>query len=261
MRYGIAITTHNRYEYLDRFLESFSLSHILDETEIIISDDCSSDDRVLPRIQDFYNKRSDLSISCYKNEINIGSKSHYVVVMSQLTAMGCDYLINIDSDCLLNPFWMIELDKLLSHFDYQALGSVFHTDTSKTTDPTNWEKDYNDKYIEKKNLNGLGLCFPAWYVKNWESEWLSEQKRREEAAKAKASILVPHQQQVLFHDGRYESTLLHFDAYINKKKEEYGMRSFCTRISYIDHIGEFGVNSRPGQMFDRAIDFIGEKNE
>ena len=230
MKYGIAITSYNRYDYVQEFIESFERTHILDETTILVSDDNSEDERVRQAFQGFKERNPQLDVILSRNTNNMGSKAHYLNVMSRLRDMGCDYLINIDSDSIFNPNWMTELDKLLQHFDYNILGSVFFTDTSKTTDPSNWIKEYNDDYVEKNSLNGLGLALPSFYVDQWEID---------------------------AREGRYE----HFDAYIGTKRHDYNMKCFSTKISYMDHIGETGVNSRPGALCDKAINFAGDKNE
>lgn len=92
---SIAITTHNRANsYLPHTLQS-ALSQTYTHLEIIVSDDCSTDNT-----QEFVSAFSDLRIRYFRHAENIGAKNNYNFCVNQ--ARGSYFLLFHDDD-LIDP--------------------------------------------------------------------------------------------------------------------------------------------------------------
>jgi len=107
-RVTIGLPTYNRPEGLKK-----SLDHILKQTypnlEIIISDNCSTDDRVQKVIQEYAAK--DSRINATRQKTNIGLEENFNFVFDQSTA---DYFIWMSDDDYFDANYITECMKVLS---------------------------------------------------------------------------------------------------------------------------------------------------
>lgn len=222
-KYGICITTYNRYGYFQQMVDSLRASKILNHTKIFISDDFSQDENIKKLLKTIENEswqNPTVITKVFYNEKNIGSRLNYIKNISRFKNEEVDMVINLDSDAIFNKNWMIELDKLLEIFNYNVIGSVFFCD-NRSRDPKNFVIEH-ENYIERRTMNGLGLTFPAWLIPYIETE-ITE--------------------------------VDHLDHYICRKKNEFNLKCVCTKKSYIEHIGVYGEHSDPSTI-DRATNFI-----
>jgi glycosyltransferase involved in cell wall biosynthesis len=53
-KFGIILTTFNRYEYLEKTLETLSKTNFLPNTIIKIFDDCSTENKVIELLNNYF---------------------------------------------------------------------------------------------------------------------------------------------------------------------------------------------------------------
>lgn len=219
--WGIAITTYNREDIWERSVKSLAKTEFLPHTKIRIFDDASNSSKNI-NLAEKYLSGQDLVI--LRNTNTVGSKENYRRVISSFSgSTAVDVIINLDSDAIYSPLWQKELDKLMKIFNYSVLANVFFV-RHHIGNPSNKLVDYGD-YYERDSLNGLGLSFPGYIAQDF---------------------------QIMNYPG-------HMDSYISfSLSKKYNLRSVCTKKSYIEHIGDYGVHSRSGYT-DKATDFVGEE--
>jgi glycosyltransferase involved in cell wall biosynthesis len=225
MKFGINITTFNRPEYAEIFFKSLSNSELIDDTIINITDDCSSDENTINLISKFKETNEKKIINIFKNDVNIGADANYKKSLSTFIDLDVDFIVNLDSDCILNKNWMIELQDLIYEFGENNLYSVFFCEKNIGNLSNTYTEVIGQKnqktYYRRDSLNGLGLCFPKKILPD----------------------IVNNQ------------TGIWFDSYVNLKlRFTYDLTPICTSVSYIQHIGEIGVNSAPNN-YDHSQSF------
>jgi len=222
-KFGINITTYNRYEYLFKTLESLKNTIFIPDTVMIITDDCSQDSRVLDYLNNYNIINNNVVIKKIFNEHNLGSKNNYHKSLLTFVNENIDFIINIDSDCILNKEWLIKINELINDFNDENIICSSFCCKYHFGNPSNKLQIVNEKYYERDTLNGLGICFPK---------------------------------KILYEF--YSSSSMHFDGYLcHDLKKKHNMKCYCTKDSYMQHIGEFGEHSRPS-AYDSSDNFIGE---
>ena len=237
-KYGINITTYNRPEYLEKMFFYFKKTNFLDNTIIKITDDFSDDKRTTDLVNDFELDNKNYKVKKYFNPFNFGAKLNYLRSVQRFWDEDVDYVVNLDSDAIVNKNWLIEINKMNNIFGPNVLSSVFYCDNSfgdvtigkNTHEPVN--KDFfkkienTNEYYKTKTLNGICLSFPKFIIKD------------------------------LFD----ETHARHFDGLVSHDlKIKYNLQSICTSKSYVEHIGEYGVNSNINfpTTVDKATNFVG----
>ena len=214
MNYGICITTFNRFDYWNQMVDSFSKTEFLPNTKIFVSDDKSSDSRVNEKSRELLKLSADVRL--FQNEENIGARKHYIKNIARFENEDVGVIINVDSDGLFNKSWMKKLDELMAKFDYNVIANVFFC----SRDRNNFILDKGD-YIQRNSLNGHGLSFPKLFIPFIKTKIVEGD---------------------------------HLDHYVYRKSKEMGLKSVCTKDSYIEHIGAQGVHSVP-HFYDKATNF------
>lgn len=229
MKFGINITTFNRPEYLKLFFESFVATKIFDNTIINVTDDFSTDLETKDLLKKYIDYLSlNNTVNFYQNGVNLGSKLNYEKSLLSFESTDIDFVINLDSDCILHKNWLVEIKEIIDVFGENILCSSFFCE-HHLGNPNNRlefiQKDKNNrKYVIRDTLNGLGLCFPKKILSDFNVK-----------------------------------TDKHFDTYVNTDlKNKYNLICVCTSVSYIQHIGKNGVNSTP-DFYDFSKNFIEEK--
>jgi len=221
-KFGIIITTFNRFEYAYKMLESFKKSNFLPNTIIKIFDDHSEDKNLLEYINNYEINDDNVKLYKYRNNYNLGSKLNYHNSILNFENEDIDYLINLDSDCILNKNWLLKLNELIYYFSEDLICSSFCCKYHHGN-PDNKLLEIAEGYYERDTLNGLGVAFPKKIISEFKT--------------------IPQQ---------------HFDGFLCKElKQKHGLRCICTRDSYIQHIGKYGVHSNPDTC-DISTNFIGE---
>jgi glycosyltransferase involved in cell wall biosynthesis len=96
-KYTIAIPVHNRLEYLKQAIRS-SLAQTVSDFEVVISDDCSTDD-----LGSIVNSFNDPRIFYHRSEQRLGAARNHQ--LSVALSHG-DYIVNLHSDDLLFPTYL-----------------------------------------------------------------------------------------------------------------------------------------------------------
>jgi len=221
-KFGVNLTTFNRFEYLKKTLDSLSKTIFLPNTVLLITDDCSTDINVINLLNDFIINNENVKLIKYFNKSNLGSKNNYIKSILYFEQFDIEFLVNLDSDCILNNKWLIELNKLINTFDENIICSSFCCKFHHGN-PHNYIRLIEENYYERDTLNGLGVCFSKKLINDFNIE-----------------------------------TNKHFDEFLCKElKNKYKMRCICTSTSYIQHIGLYGVHSNPSTC-DISDNFLGE---
>jgi hypothetical protein len=220
-RFGICITTCDRIDYWRRSAASLRKTDVLVGTKIIISDDFSLDPDVRLTSDSLVGNWNEVEVINIHRKARLGSASNYRETLSLFDPKEFDVIINLDSDALYNRLWMRELDGLMSKYNYDVIANVFFCDDSPIY-PWNFVKDAGD-HFERSALHGLGLSFP--------SRFLTE--------------ICPQ-----------VTEANHFDHCLCNYARAKQMKFACPKKSYIEHIGDHGVNSHSRITF--GTNFIGE---
>ena len=176
MKITIGITTFNRKDYLLKFKESLYLSNGLDECNIMICDDCSSEFEYSELKQWFPDAK--IVVRPY----NLGADKNMRQMYIDFLETDNDILVNMDSDLLCRPDWLNFIQKNFQYTDgiMSLFNSVFHR-------PKNEIILNGVKFVEKEHIGAAGailnrdivkkvLSVPQplkWYDKAW-SEFLSK---------------------------------------------------------------------------------------
>jgi len=108
IEHAVVITIYNRIEYFKITLESL-INTDTTNTLFILVDDKSSRISIRSIIDDFMKKSSTPAISVYKN-INCGTYHSLKIGWSIGYNLGMKYLVNLDSDSVVKPNWINDLN-------------------------------------------------------------------------------------------------------------------------------------------------------
>lgn len=163
MKVAILLTCFNRPEYLRQCLwslERADLSHI---DEICIWDDASTNEETKRLINDYMPSNGMLSIM--GNENNCGIKVSLLRGYEYLWSLGCDIVINIDSDAIVRPDFV---DRLLGNYSACKLLTGFHS-TTKNANGSERHKIINELgtiYV-KESVGGINFCIDKYAYENY----------------------------------------------------------------------------------------------
>ncbi|MBN2165268.1 MAG: glycosyltransferase [Marinilabiliaceae bacterium] len=123
MRFTIIVPVYNRLDEVKELLESAEkLEYDRSNFEFLFIDDGSEDG--FTEYIDTYNSKSGLIIRyiCQKNEGPANARNNAMANNSS------DYMLFIDSDCMVTPQWLNEIDNGINKYGYDAFGGpdTFH---------------------------------------------------------------------------------------------------------------------------------------
>ena len=221
-KFGINITTFNRFEYLFKTLESLKKTIFIPNSIIKITDDNSTDINVINYLNNYSIENQNIELNF--NENNIGSFKNYQKTILTFADKNIDFLISLDSDCIMNPNWLLEINKLINIFGENIICSSFCCKYHHGN-PGNPLIEVNENYYERTTLNGLGICFPKYLIEDFK-----------------------------------ENMPAHFDSTLcGKIKQKHNMKCICTKVSFMQHIGLNGEHSsESSDSCDISDNFIGE---
>lgn len=221
-KFGILINTFNRFEYAEKMLKSFSNTIFIPNTIVHVTDDCSTEEDLISFLEKYNINNKLITLNKFKNSVNIGSKNNYKNSILSFEDKDVDFIINLDSDCILNKNWLVKINELINNFNENIICSSFCC-KYHNGNPSNYLKNISEDYYERETLNGLGVCFPKKLIDDFKIY-----------------------------------TNKHFDEYLCKElKNKHNMTCICTSMSYIQHIGVYGVHSNP-YTCDISDNFLGE---
>lgn len=224
----ILLTTFNRAKYLKASLQSLLESDLGDST-LHIYDDCSEQPETLEILKSFH---LDLSLKCpthfFKNKNNLGcDKNITTSARKVIEKTGCDYIVTTDSDTIYHKDW---LTFLKAQFEFKNLDGVAAISLFNT---------YNHKVIEefdehlniKESLGGMTVAVKSSYFLEMDETTATEGK-----------------------------PWFCWDWEVVNAAAKKGEKLLCSKESYVQHIGKFGVHSRGDGSWDRCNNFIGENS-
>jgi GT2 family glycosyltransferase len=215
----ISLTTYNRFEYLERSLQSLWKTDFPPDTHLVISDDNSTDIRVIELLASLAPPKN-VDLDIIYNLVNVRCDANMVRTIKYCFSRSNDpYVITIDSDVLFNPQW---LNKLLEGLDMVKDIKVAGLSVFNTVFYHPIMSEYNDFLYEKSNLGGF-------------------------CAALNRDIFMRQDLRVDQWDW----------SYVELANKE-GYRWFCTRPSYVQHFGAHGKSSSLDGYYDTADDFVGE---
>lgn len=155
MKVCIGITTYNRIEILERMASSLLLSKNIDECNIRIYDDQSTEFGYNELNKIFYNAKE-----IVVRKKNLGADRNMRQMFIDFIATDDDYLFVADSDLIFNPNWYIFF-KENSDLDVLSLyNSVTHLNIHQNC---NIE---SDEIITKNHIGAAGTIFKRHIVKD-----------------------------------------------------------------------------------------------
>ena len=227
MKASIVIPTYNRANFIEKALTS-ALSQDYDDLEIIISDDCSSDNTADIVKKYHYDKR----VKYHRNTVNKGQMGNYLFAVKAL-AKGDWVFILCDDDYFDSPHYIStilqgvkgeDIDLVLTNtqIDLGDLTTVCHSNIHKNFPLQNYRTD-ELLAIWKKHPEVLdsATCFKRSIFFNGFGEQSDSEAMR------------------LVED---------FDLKILEKKVLY-----CCEVSYVFSIGEHSLNKFKVDIYDFII--------
>ncbi|OPZ16144.1 MAG: N-glycosyltransferase [Bacteroidetes bacterium ADurb.BinA245] len=156
MKIGLLIPTFNRPEYLVQCLEFVLKSNCSHELVILIIDDKSTDKLTINLIQKFEHPSFEVNkMFLLKNR---GIAGVLRIGFNFLFGLGCQYVVNLDSDAIVKPNFIDVLvglktefpDKIISGFNTQSVDP-------KTMKPRHQTIEQHADYCIKKTIGGINM--------------------------------------------------------------------------------------------------------
>lgn len=149
---GIVVTTYKRPEYLRQTLESLRIADTTD-CYIAIVDDASNDKEVSRLIDSF--EKADAVI---KKKQNKGVCDSLRIGFDLLCNVGCNYIMNLDSDLVVKPDFVPKLVRLIEGYPF-GIVSGFNTLTAdpNTGKPRHPIKFRFEGFVTKQTIGGANM--------------------------------------------------------------------------------------------------------
>jgi len=144
---GIVIPIYNRPKYVQACFSSLLKADIPENTQIILVDDASTDSSVYGLIQTFTPPCNKITIT---NNANLGVRKTLKKGIEKAFGIGCDIVINLDSDGIVKPDF---IERLLE-FAGGNIVSGFNCESA-----VNPVLTVDKGYVLKAYGNGINMCF------------------------------------------------------------------------------------------------------
>ena len=221
---NIVLTTYNRYEYLEPSLRSLYSSIFSQEDSIWIYDDCSTDPKIKTLLTEHSRKTPETHL--HFNEQNLGCDLNvYHSIKRTFEKTNEDFIVVTDSDAIYNDQWLSFLKSQLLMYPRVGMLSVFNSPKAHAV-----KYEINERLVKKDSVNGLGVALNRKVFENIDP----------------TVILSGHR-------------CFCWDWQFITLCNNMGYDILCSKNSYIEHIGKFGVHSK-GRI-DLAENFLGSNLE
>lgn len=220
MKFEIAMTTYNRSDVLEQSLNSLSNSVVNEKSNLYISDDNSTDQKVKDIVNGFIEKTKDkFSVNFQSNQSNLGCDPNMCKIINYaFDTSNSPFVITIDSDVLYNKNWMSFMERayheMVKNPNIAAISAYDSRVHQSITSYNNWLNI-------KVSIGGLCAILRKDIFKS-----------------------LP--------------TQVSWDWEFVKLCKERGKFLLCSNVSLIQHIGRFGAHSLDGNMYDYSDTFVGE---
>lgn len=218
----ILLPTYNRPETLKRCLGSLNKTNWLYSykirPELIISDDNSTLPEVINVINSAKYDLTAIDLAKIFNKENVGPNRHFINLMTHW-GFG-DYNILLNADMIFNPEWFQKFMEAKDSIQ-EKIGMLTVFNCQKTHP---FIGEYNDLVGLKDTM---GACCTMFH-----------------------KDIINHPRMQNFDN--------HIDWIASEVCNELCLKKFCTKLSWVEHIGHDGINKHGDGSIDKATDFQGE---
>jgi glycosyltransferase involved in cell wall biosynthesis len=152
---GILIVSYNRPEYYRKCLDSFKVAIIPDETLVMLIDDASTDPETIALFNDF--QTGSMPVIKLRNQANKKISANIKTGFDYLFLMGCDIVMNFDSDSVIKPYAIVKL--IAEKQKHKGNILTGFNCTTRNADGSERHKiiDTKEDYHLKKSVGGLNM--------------------------------------------------------------------------------------------------------
>jgi glycosyltransferase involved in cell wall biosynthesis len=221
---NLSLTTFNRLGYLTQSVSSLMNTAFTVPTTLRVFDDHSEDPMILELFRSIP-KMQNLEMEFYTNTRNLGCDLNVNQAIKKSFEF-CDdkFVVVLDSDGLYNPNWLSFLNRKINELQDEKIAAISIFDTPSHEVIGEYDEDLN----EKRNVGGFAVAI-----------------NRDVYDKVDPNVIL---------EGH--STFC-WDWQFIKRAEEMNYKRLCSKKSYAQHIGAYGVHSN-GSKFDFANNFTYE---
>lgn len=162
---GIVIPTYNRPEYLKECLDSLKMADIPACTKIVIVDDCSTDTKVHELIDNF--NYPDCEKIFFQSSENKSLNNSLLVGFGYCFEAGCKYVINLDSDAIVNNLFITKLISLKKLFPENIITGFNCNTKNKDGSVRHQVLEKFGNYNFKKSVGGVNMCIEKKQYDKW----------------------------------------------------------------------------------------------
>lgn len=157
MKIGIVITLHNRAEYTRQCFKSLRQLEYPSGTVFCLMDDCSTEIEATEAMYSFY--IPDCPTMKNFSPKQKGVAANLIDGIEQLFAVGCDLIINIDNDAIVNKTFLKVLLGLHKKFP-DSIVTGFNS-LNKNSDGSERHPiiERGKGYLKKTSVGGINMCF------------------------------------------------------------------------------------------------------
>lgn len=199
----VGICTYNRKDILEYASRSFRDINGIEEANVKIYDDCSTEFN-----KNYLKQKYPMASEIIVNEKNVGANFNTRKMLADFANSKNDYLFIADSDLVFNKDILFYIEKGIDELESQkkiVVFSLFNAHTHPIIE------DFSEDFVIKKDVGSAGTIISKEAVK-------------------------------IFID-KYYSEMSSFDGFYCNELREAGAQIFCSKNSYVQHIGIIGQNS------------------
>lgn len=216
--YGLVILTYNRSDYLKRTIDSFfesTSTDIINNMYVVIVDDGSTEEKVFQYIKDMVEKLPNHKI--IYNPKNMGITHSIFAGFDELFSYGVDYMMNVDSDVIFGLNWVNTIHNVYRYLPIETIVSGWSDFHYKPIEVT-------DNYRKVNVMPGVNIFF-------------------DNIMYGSIKDIVQLDNDVYRLNEQYHDE--HWDIALTKYCIENQINMVCTKPCCIEHVGEYGRNTRP----------------
>lgn len=166
----IIIPVYNGYEYLNPLFESLKKNTTL-AYRLLVCDDKSSDERVVPFLENFVEKNTSINIKLLKNEKNLG----FIKTVNKLSKYADNHFVLLNTDTEVPTYWIerlmypiFKMENIATTTPFTNAGTICSFPNYLEDNKILFEMDINklDNYFKNVNFEntyieiptGVGFC-------------------------------------------------------------------------------------------------------
>lgn len=210
----VGICTYNRKDILEYASRSFSNIDEIENVDVRIYDDCSTEYDEV-----YLRQKYPMASEIVVNEKNVGANFNTRKLLTDFVKSENDYLFIADSDLVFNKDILFHIERGIDELESKkklVIFSLFNAQTHPIIEK------FSEDFVIKKDVGSAGTVISKEAVK------------------------------IFINENYYEKSP--FDGFYCNILREKGAQIFCSKKSYVQHIGIIGQNSFL-DCVDMGIDF------